>query len=317
MCSSDLFDLKYEDDTHDAEKAVNAYNALKDWGMQISLGSVTSKPCEATAAKTYADRIFALTPSASSTAVTDGKDNMFQMCFADPNQGSASAQYISDQKLGTKIAVIWKNDDVYSKGVHDTFTAKAKELNLSIVSDTTFADGNDTDFNVQLSEAKKAGADLVFLPMYYTPASLIFAQAKAMGYAPKWFGIDGMDGILTMEGFDKSLAEGVMLLTPFNADATDEKTQSFVKKYQEKYKDVPNQFAADGYDCVYAYKQALEGANATSDMDAKTLCDLMIQQFTSMTFDGLTGTGVTWDKTGAVSKSPKGMVIQNGAYVGM
>ena len=310
-------ELKYEDDTHDAEKAVNAYNALKDWGMQISLGSVTSKPCEATSAETYADRIFALTPSASATAVTEGKDNMFQMCFMDPNQGSASAQYISEKGLGAKVAIIWKNDDVYSKGIHDTFTAKAGELGLEVVSDTTFADGNDTDFSVQLKNAQDAGADLVFLPMYYQPASLILAQASSMGYAPTWFGVDGMDGILTMEGFDTALAEGVMLLTPFNADSTDERTQNFVAEYQKRFGEIPNQFAADAYDCVYAYKQALEAAGATADMDAATLCDLMIEQFTSMTFDGLTGDGMTWDASGAVSKSPKGMVIENGAYVGL
>ena len=311
------FELKYEDDQHDAEKAVNAYNALKDWGMQISLGSVTSKPCEATSAETYADRIFALTPSASATAVTEGKDNMFQMCFMDPNQGSASAQYIADKGLATKVAIIWKNDDVYSKGIHDTFTEKAGELGLEIVSDTTFADGNDTDFSVQLSDAQSNSADLVFLPMYYQPASLILSQAKAMGYAPTWFGVDGMDGILTMEGFDTSLAEGVMLLTPFNADSTDERTQNFVKKYQEQFGEIPNQFAADAYDCVYAYKQALENAGATADMSAEDLCAAMIEQFTSMTFDGLTGDGMTWDASGAVSKSPKGMVIENGAYVGL
>ena len=311
------FELKYEDDTHDAEKAVNAYNALKDWGIQLSLGSVTSKPCEATAAETYADRIFALTPSASSTATTEGKDNMFQMCFMDPNQGSASAQYISDKALGSKIAIIWKNDDVYSKGIHDTFTAKAAELGLEIVSDTTFADGNDTDFSVQLTDAQNNGADLVFLPMYYQPASLIFAQAAGMGYAPKWFGVDGMDGILTMEGFDPALAEGVMLLTPFNADSTDEKTVAFVTEYQNRFGEIPNQFAADAYDCVYAYKQALEAANCTPDMSAEDLCAAMIEQFTTMTFDGLTGEGMTWDATGAVSKSPKGMVIENGAYVGL
>ena len=309
--------LNYQDDTHDAEKAVTAYNTLKDWGMQVSLGSVTSKPCEATAAKTFEDRIFALTPSASSTAVTEGKDNMFQMCFMDPNQGSASAQYIFDQNLGTQIAIIWKNDDVYSKGIRDTFVTKAAELGLAVVSETTFADGNDTDFNVQLTEARSAGADLVFLPMYYTPASLILSQADAMGYAPKFFGVDGMDGILTLEGFDTTLAEGVMLLTPFNADADDARTQAFVAKYQEKYGDIPNQFAADAYDCVYAYAQALTAAGATADMDAATLCDLMIEQFTTMTFDGLTGEGMTWDANGAVTKAPKGMVIQDGAYVGM
>ena len=311
------FELRYEDDVNDPEKAVNAYNTLKDWGMQLSLGSVTSKPGEATSVENYADRIFALTPSASSQATTEGKDNVFQMCFMDPNQGTAAARYIDEQDLGTKIAVIWKNDDVYSKGIHDTFVEEAEARGLEIVSDTTFATGNDTDFSVQVADAQSNGADLVFLPMYYTPASLILAQADKVGYTPKWFGVDGMDGILTMKGFDTSLAEGVMLLTPFNADSTDERTAAFVKKYQDMYGEVPNQFAADAYDCVYAYAQALEAAGATPDMSAADLCTKMIEQFTSMTFNGLTGDGMTWNEQGQVTKSPKGMVIQNGAYVGL
>ena len=169
---------------------------------------------------------------------------------------------------------------------------------------------------MQLTEAKNAGADLVFLPIYYTPASLILTQADSMGYEPKFFGVDGMDGILTVKNFDTSLAEGVMLLTPFNADAEDERTQNFVQKYKDTYGEVPNQFAADAYDCIYAYKQALEAAGATPDMSAEELCDLMIEQFSTMSYDGLTGDGMTWSN-GQVSKQPKGMVIQNGAYVGM
>ena len=311
------FELKYEDDANDAEKAVNAYNSLKDWGMQISLGSVTSTPANATSAEGFTDRIFSLTPSASAPTVIEGKDNMFQMCFLDyPTQGGASAQYISDMALGEKIGIIWKNDEDYSTGLRNSFVDKAAELGLNIVAESTFTEGNN-DFSVQLTEMQNAGADVVFLPMYYQPASLIFAQADAMGYAPKWFGVDGMDGILAMEGFDPTLAEGVMLLTPFNADSTDEATQAFVAKYQELYNDIPNQFAADAYDCIYAYKQALEAAGATPDMTAEQLNDLMIEQFTSMSFDGLTGTGMTWDSTGAVSKLAHGMVIQDGAYAGL
>lgn len=311
------FEIKYQDDEHDAEKAVNAYNKLKDWGMQISLGSVTSTPAVATSTENFSDRIFALTPSASAPAVIEGKDNVYQMCFADPNQGSASAQYIFDKKLGTKIAIIYKNDDVYSKGIYNTFASKAKELNLEVVSTTTFTEDSQTDFSVQLADAKKNGADLIFLPMYYTPASLILQQAKTMDYAPKYFGVDGMDGILTLENFEASLAEGVMLLTPFSADATDERTANFVKKYQELYKENPNQFAADGYDCVYAYKEALEAAGCTPDMSAADICEKLVQVFPTISFDGLTGEKMTWATTGEVSKTPKGMVIEKGAYVGM
>jgi len=311
------FELRYEDDAHDAEKAVNAYNILKDWGMQISLGSVTSTPGVATSALNFEDRIFALTPSASSTSVIEGKDNVFQMCFTDPNQGSASAQYISENKLGEKVAVIYKNDDVYSLGLYETFKAKAEELGLNIVSATTFTSDSQNDFSVQIADAKKNEADLIFLPMYYEAASLILSQAAAADYAPKYFGVDGMDGILSLENFDTSLAEGVMLLTPFSADAEDEATVNFVKKYSEKYGEIPNQFAADAYDCIYALYQACIDANITPEMSASEINDLLVAQFTSMSFDGLTGLGMTWDSTGAVSKSPKGMVIENGVYVGL
>ena len=309
-------ELRYEDDAHDAEKAVNAFNALLDWGMQVSMSSVTSKPAEATSLINMEERVFGMTPSASSTAVIDGKDNVLQMCFTDPNQGSASAAYIVNKGLATKVAVIWKNDDVYSKGIYDTFMAKAEELGLEVVSDTTFNDGNDSDFSVQIADAQEKGAELVFLPMYYTPASLILAQANAAGYAPIFFGVDGMDGILAMEGFDASLAEGVILLTPFNADSDDEKTAAFVAKYQERYGETPNQFAADAYDVVYALAEACEAAGVTADMSAEEINDALIETFKTFTFNGITGENMTWSE-GAVNKDPKGMIIKDGAYAGL
>lgn len=325
------FEFKFEDDENDPEKSVNAYNKLKDWGMQVLMGTVTTKPCIAVSTETNADKIFQFTPSASSTDVIGGqpdkdgnvtiqrKDNVFQMCFTDPNQGVDSAEYIKKQNLGTKIAVIYNNGDAYSTGIYQKFDAEAKKLGLEIVSVTTFPDDTNSDFSAQLNDAKDKGADLLFLPIYYTPASLILTQAAKMNYKPKFFGVDGMDGILTVKNFDTKLAEDVMLLTPFTADAADEKTQNFVKKYKEKFGDTPNQFAADAYDCVYALYEACKAKNITSDSKVADICTALTEQFTdsSFKFDGLTGTGVTWAKSGEVSKSPKGMVIKDGKYVGM
>ena len=313
------FEVHFEDDQGQPDLAANAYAALKDWGMQLSLGAVTSKPGEAIAPLHQDDHIFALTPSASSEANVEGNDVVFQMCFTDPNQGLASADYIANQQLGTKIGIIYQSDEVYSVGIRDTFVEEAEAKGLDIVVEQTFTADNRNDFSVQLNACRDAGADLLFLPIYYTPASLILTQANQMGYAPKIFGVDGMDGILTVENFDTTLAEGVMLLTPFNADATDEATANFVTKYEEAYGETPNQFAADAYDCIYAYKLALETAGCTPDMSASELCDAMLETFPTITFEGLTGDGqgITWDDNGMVSKSPKGMVIENGAYVGM
>ena len=320
-------ELKWEDDEHDAEKAVNAYNNLKDWGMQILVGTTTTTPCVAVSAESHNDRIFELTPSASSADVIGGegsneprKDNVFQMCFTDPNQGIASAEYIAKQKLGTKIAVIYNNADPYSTGIYNKFKSEADTQGLAIVSTQTFTDESATDFTAQLNDAKNAGADLVFLPIYYTPASIILKQAHDMGYAPKFFGVDGMDGILTLEGFDTSLAEGVMLLTPFVASADDEATKKFVEAYKKASgsTDDPNQFAADAYDCVIAIAAAIEAAKLDPSAKAADLCEALIKQFTDSSFKvaGLTGEA-TWSASGEVSKTPKGMVIQKGVYVAM
>ncbi|MBR7090707.1 MAG: ABC transporter substrate-binding protein [Lachnospiraceae bacterium] len=317
-------ELQAQDDEHDAEKSVNAYHQLQDWGVQAIAGTVTTTPCIAVSAEANSDRVFMLTPSASAVAVTEGKDNVFQLCFADPNQGSASAQYIFDNKLATKVAIIYNNADAYSTGIYQTFKAKAAELGLEVVSETTFTDDT-TDFSVQVGDAQSNGADLVFLPIYYTPASLILQQAASAGYEPKFFGVDGMDGILTIEGFDTSLAEGVMLLTPFSADATDDLTKNFVAKYNESYGEVPSQFAADGYDCAYAIKAALEfyaaknGGLDVTDMSSADLCEILISVFTDPDFsaDGVTGLGMVWDTNGQVNKQPKAVVIKDGVYVGM
>ncbi|MGN1306678.1 MAG: ABC transporter substrate-binding protein [Faecousia sp.] len=302
-----------QDDENDAEKSVNAYNNLMDWGMQMLVGTVTTTPCVAVSAETYADRVFTLTPSASSTEVTSGKDNVYQICFTDPNQGKASAQYISEHMADAKIAVIYDNSSVYSSGIYQTFDAEAKTLGLNIVSVSTCTEDT-SDFSVQVSDAKNAGADLVFLPIYYTPASLILNYANSIGYAPTFFGVDGMDGILTLEGFNTELAEGVMLLTPFAADAADDATQSFVKSYQDAYGETPNQFAADAYDCVYAIYQAFTATGLGTDASTADICDAMCKQFNTMSFSGLTGQNMTW-KDGQVDKAPAAVVIKGGVYV--
>ncbi len=323
----DDFQIEYnkQDDEHDAEKSVNAYNNLKDWDVQAIVGTVTTTPCVAVSAEANADRVFMLTPSASATSVTEGKDQTFQLCFSDPNQGSASAQYIKDNNLAEKVAIIYNNSDAYSTGIYQTFIEKAKEVDLEVVSTTTFTDDTANDFSVQLADAQKSGADLVFLPIYYTPASLILQQAATSGFAPTFFGVDGMDGILSLEGFDTSLAEGVLLLTPFSADAEDALTKSFVAKYQSAYKDVPNQFAADSYDSVYAIYAALgyyadnNGGLDVTGMGYEEICDILVSVFSdsSFTVDGLTGEGMTWTADGEVNKAPKAVVIKDGEYVGM
>jgi branched-chain amino acid transport system substrate-binding protein len=309
-------EYQFQDDEHDAEKSVNAYNTLKDWGMQMLIGTVTSTPCVAVAAKTLEDNMFQITPSGSAVKCVEGA-NAFRICFSDPDQGTASAKYIGENKLASKIAVIYDSSDVYSTGIYEKFAAEAPNQGIEIVAAEAFTADNKTDFSVQLQKAKEGGAEMVFLPIYYTEASIILKQASSMGFAPIFFGCDGFDGLLSVENFDTSLAEGVMLLTPFAADAEDEKTQAFVAKYKEAYGEIPNQFAADAYDAVYAIKAAAEDAGITPDMSVSDICEALKASMVKISIDGLTGEGMTWNEAGEPNKAPKAVKIVNGAYTAM
>lgn len=307
-------EFNFQDDVSDAEKAVNAYNTLKDWGMNVLMGTVTSTPCVAVADKSKADNLFQLTPSGSSAECLKN-DNVFRVCFSDPSQGVEAAKYIASKKLATKVAVLYDNSDSYSTGIYENFKSEAKNQNLELVTEQAF--NKDTqDFSVLLQKAKDAKADMIFMPIYYNKASLIMSQSKSIaGFTPKFFGCDGMDGMLGQENFDASIAEGLMYMTPFNTTAKNEKTQSFISTYTEKYDKAPNQFAADAYDAIYIIKAACEKAGMTDGMSNSDLCDALKTAMTQIQFNGLTGQNIVWLENGEPNKEPNVMQIKNGAEI--
>lgn len=306
-------DYNFQDDEHDAEKAVNAYNNLKDWGMQVLIGTTTSAPCIAVVEKTHADNMFQITPSGTAVECVQ-YDNAYRMCFSDPTQGTESAKYIGENGMAQKVAVIYDSSDVYSTGIYEAFAAEAENQPFDIVSVEAFTADAKTDFSVQVQKSKDAGADLLFMPFYYTEASLVLAECNKQGYEPTFFGCDGMDGILGVENFDTALAEGLTFLAPFIAKSEDEQVQSFVSKYEADYGETPNQFAADAYDCVYVVKAAIEAAGATPDMSVSDLCDAMKEAMASVSYSGITGKDITWGEDGEPNKAPLVVKVVDGEY---
>ena len=306
------FEFQGEDDEADGEKSVNAYNTLMDWGMQVLVGPTTTGASLTVSELCYNDRTFMLTPSASSTDVTRGKDNVFQVCFTDPNQGVNAAKFLAQKYADEKFVLFYNSGDAYSSGIADSFKVQAAKSKLEIVDEETFKDDSATSFTNQLTKAKQAGATMIFAPIYYTPASVLLKNAKDMGYDVKMMGCDGMDGILGVEVFDTSLAEGLLLMTPFSA--TVESNQAFVDAYTAAYGGEPNQFAADAYDGVYIIKQALEAAGCAGDMSSEEICEKLVEVMPTITFTGLTGKDMTWNAEGQVSKAPTAYVIKDGVY---
>ena len=303
--------LSTQDSQGDPDSAVSAYNKLMDDGMDISLGCVLSGEAASVITAAAADDILIITPTSSAKDCITANDKAFRICFNDPDQGTASANYIADNNLGTKIAVFYQSDIDYSDGLYETFQAQADERGLDIVEVQTFTDGSKTDFSTQIDAIRASGCELVFLPIYAAEAATFLTQANGVLNDVVYFGCDGLDGIQT-KGVEMDMIEGLMMLTPFAADAQDDMTKTFVEKYVKVHGDTPDQFAADGYDAVYTAKAAMEKAGKTpADADfTKSLVDAMYE----IQVTGLTGT-MTWGQEREPNKAAKAMVFKDGVAV--
>lgn len=304
--------LEVEDDQADPQQAVQAYAKLMDNGMNLSLGSTTSGACVALVKEAKDDGIVTMTPSASQKEAT-AFDNNFRVCFLDPDQGTYSADFIKENNLATKVAVLYDKSNTYSVGVYEAFAKEAEKLGLSIVTTQAFTDSSNTDFSSQIQAVKNSGAELLFMPFYQQEAAAVLMQAQGVLENVTYFGVDGMDGVLEKLGTEnQAIANGVMLLTPFSASSSDPTVANFVTKYKEKYNATPDQFAADAYDAVYALCTAFEKAGL--ETDDPEFNRAVAKAMTEIEVTGATGV-MTWSADGECKKQAKAVVISDGAYV--
>ncbi|MEG1895295.1 MAG: ABC transporter substrate-binding protein [Oscillospiraceae bacterium] len=308
-----MLEVKFEDDQADPAMAVNAYATLYDAGMQVSMGATTSAACISMSEEANKDGMLMVTPSASQKEAIK-YDNAFRICFTDPDQGIYAANFIAEKKIAKKAAMIYDKSNDYSAGIAKNFEEQAAKVGIEVATKQAFTDQSNTDFTVQLEAIKAADVELLFMPIYAQQAAYVLTQAKKIGLEVIFFGCDGLDGILEKIGADNMAAtEGVMLLTPFAADAKDAKTAAFVSAYKTDYKTTPDQFAADGYDAVYTIAEAFKASGIT-DLKDKEFDAKMIAAMLKITVEGTTGK-MTWSKDGEPAKSATAVKIVNGGYV--
>ena len=298
-------ELSYQDSQGDSESAVNAYGKLMDWGMEVSLGCVLSGENASVVAAARDDDVLLITPSGSADKCIDGNDKAFRVCFYDSYQGAAAAQYIKENNIVDTVGVLYQSDVDYSVGLYNAFVDQCGKLGITIAETQTFTASTSTDFSTQVNALVASGVKLVFIPIYAEEASTFLTQARGKFASDVYFfGADGLDGILGKVEQDPTIANNVLMLTPFAADNPSENVQSFVKKYQEAYGATPDQFAADAYDAVYAIKAAIEKAGSTSG-------DALASALTSLTVEGVTGT-MTWGSDGNTSKNASAILYYDG-----
>lgn len=299
-------ELNYQDSQGDSESAVNAYGKLMDWGMNVSLGAVLSGETASVVAAAKADDVLVMETTGSADKCIDGNDKAFRICFYDSYQGTAAADYLTDNALATEVGVFYQSDNDYSVGLYNAFVAECQNTGVTIKETQTFTTATSTDFSTQVNALASSGVKVVFIPIYAEEASTFLTQAKGK-FADDvyFFGADGLDGILGKVSQDVTIADNVLMMTPFAADSADPKVQAFVKAYQDAYNATPDQFAADAYDAVYAVKAAVEAANgSTSGADLAAVMP-------TITVEGVTGT-MTWSADGNTNKAASAILYKNG-----
>lgn len=274
-----------------------------DSGVNAIMGNVTSGSTAAIIDLTKEDGILQLTPSGSAQELTK-HDNAFRICFTDPFQGVEMANYAVNESKYMTAGIIYDNSDDYSTGVMEAFVNQFEVNGGTVVAKESFVDG-DVDFTTQLTSIKDKNPDVIFVPSYYQEAAYITTQAAELGMTIPFLGSDGWDGVLS-QIVDAADLEGAIFLSPFLASDTAEETVSFVNKYNSKYKAVPDQFAADGYDSVYVIKAAMEKAGNIKNAD-------LIKAMTQINVKGLTG-DISFTADGEPNKGAKFIVIENGEY---
>ena len=304
----------YDDEADSGDKAVIAYHNLVDDGMQISLGSVTSGSAKKFCELATEDNIFTLLPTASGEGLTNGK-NVFRYCDVDSLQGKTAANYISDNNIAKRVAILYNSTDNYSRNLRDMFVSSAQANGIEIVGEQIFTNDTSSDFSAQLQAIKLSGAELLFIPVYYNEAALIISQAKQIGLNIKFFGCDGLDGILSMPYFETSLFEGVMILGVFTENLNS-KTKDFSDKYKQKYgADTLTIFAAQAYDSIYVLKEAIEKAEIKSSMSPSEMCELLSSAICDIEYDGLVAENINWTEDGETTREAYVVKIKNGKYV--
>lgn len=295
------FSFQILDDKAGAEDAGTNYDTLADAGMQLSLGGVTSGSGEAFAKKANADKLFCMTPSGSADPVITGLKYSFRLCFGDPDQGALAAEEIKAGNFA-KVGAIYDASDSYSSGIYEAFKTKMADLGIEY-NEQKFDAENKVDFSTQAEALKDC--DIIFMPFYYTEASLFIKKAVEKSSDAVFFGCDGFDGIAELVA---DVENTIKYITPFDAASTEANVKAFVDAYKAEYGKTPDQFAADAYDVVMVLAAALEKAGVTDyTLTAEVIGDKLFEAITAADFsyDGLTGNDMTWGEDGKCTKAPK------------
>jgi branched-chain amino acid transport system substrate-binding protein len=297
-----------QDDKNDATEAANVANLLVNQErVKAIVGSVTSKATIPVSDIIQSAKIPTISPTATNPKVTvaDGKrkDYMFRACFIDPFQGAVMAKFSRETLKGKNAAILFDASNDYSKGIAEVFRDAFRKQGGKVAAFESYGK-DDVDFSALLTKVKASGADVLFLPDYYNKVGLIAKQVQEKGLKVRMVGPDGWDSpdLVKIAG---SAIEGGYFSNHYSPDDKRPEVVAWVKKYKEKYGQVPDAFGTLAYDATNLLLEAIRKAGSD---DPKKIRDALAS---IKDFKAVSGKS-TLDANGDMIKSAAILKIEGG-----
>lgn len=300
-------ELQIEDSAGKQEEALSAVQKLmnKD-NVHAIIGPTLSTEMQVVGPEADLNGVAILGTSNTAEGIPQIGDYVFRNSIAETMAIPASVQKAIDEYGAKKVAILYGNDDVFTKAGYDVMKQVAEDLDLEVVTTETFQ-LNQSDYKAQLTKIKNLEPDLILASALYNEGAVILDQARKMGIDVPVVGGNGFNSpeVIKIAG---DAANGLIVATPWFAQKDDPKVKSFVEKYTEAYGMEPDQFAAQAYDGLYLIAEAVKNAGS-ADRDEIRDALAAIQDF-----EGVLGT-MSFDEDGDIVMEPTVLIIEGNEYI--
>lgn len=267
----DKLQLVIEDEQGKKEEAINVFKKLifQDKVLMV-FGPTLSNSAQAADPIAQAAKTVVFGTSNTADGITSIGDYVFRNSVTEADVLPETLKMAVKKSGVKKVAVLYGNDDVFTKSGYDNFKKALEDLNILVTSTETFAKG-DVDFKAQLTKIKADNPDAIVLSALLAEGAPIMVQARQVGLNMPFIGGNGMNSSKIFD-LAKDKADGLYVGSPWSSSNAIAENVKFIKSFQDKYKSLPDQFAAQAYDALYIAAQALKqvklSGNLTADRSA-------------------------------------------------
>ena len=297
-------ELKIEDSAGKQEEALSvAQKLMNSENVDAIIGPTLSTEMQIVGPEADLNGVPILGTSNTAEGIPQLGEYVFRNSIPETLAIPASVQKAIDKYGAKKVAILYGNDDVFTKAGYDTMKQVAEDLDLEVLTTETFQLGQ-SDYKAQLTKIKSLNPDLVLASALYNEGAVILDQARKMGIDVPFVGGNGFNSpeVIKIAG---DAANGLIVATPWFAKKDDEKVKKFVEDYEAAYGMEPDQFAAQAYDGFYVMAEAIKNAG---EADRDAIRDALAE---IKDFEGVLG-NMSFDEDGDIIMEPTVFAIIEG-----